>query len=136
MFEFAAPLGGVGQVAVVAERDFAFVAVDHDRLSVEQRFVACGGVARVTDGEIAGKRIQDSRGEDFFDFTHGAVEIELASVAGDDAGGFLAAMLEGVESEVGELGGLFVAEHAEDATVVVEVIVFENGEICRHFGCC
>src|SRR6185369_15097655 len=40
MFEFAAPLGGVGEIAVVAQRDFALVAVDHDRLGVEQRFVS------------------------------------------------------------------------------------------------
>ena len=135
MFELAAPLGGVGEVAVVAERDFALVAVDHDRLRVEQRFVSGGGVARVADGEIAGKICEDRRGEDFFDFAHGAVEMELGAVAGDDAGGFLAAMLERVEAEVGELRGFFVAEDAEDATVVVEVIVFEDGEICRHFGC-
>src|SRR3981189_2621698 len=40
--------------------------------------------------------------EDFFDLAHGAVDVEVVAVAGDDAGGFLAAMLERVEAEVGE----------------------------------
>ena len=55
MLEFAAPFGGVGEVAVVAERDFALVAINHDGLRVEQGFVARGGIARVADGSAAGK---------------------------------------------------------------------------------
>jgi len=51
------------------------------------------------------------------------VEVEFVAIAGDDAGGFLAAMLEGVESEVSEVGRFGMAEDAEDATMVVEVIV-------------
>jgi len=50
MFELAAPLGGVSEVAVVAEGDLALVAIDHDGLGVEESFVAGGGVARVADG--------------------------------------------------------------------------------------
>ena len=40
MLEPAAPLGGVGEVAIVAKRHFTLVAVDHDGLGVEQGFVA------------------------------------------------------------------------------------------------
>ena len=54
MFELAAPFRGVRKVAVVAERHFALVAVDQDRLSIQQRFVACRGIARVPDGEFPG----------------------------------------------------------------------------------
>ena len=49
--------------------------------------------------------------------------IEIGAIAGNDAGGFLAAMLERIEAEVGEVGGFGMAEDAEDATFVVEVIV-------------
>src|SRR6202035_1946359 len=42
-------------------------------------------------------------------------------------------MLEGVQTEIRELGGFLVTEDAEDSTVIVEVIV-ENVEICRHLG--
>ena len=41
--------------------------------------------------------------------------MEAAAVEGDDAGGFLAAMLEGVQSKRGDGGGLGVAEDAEHA---------------------
>src|SRR5512137_494328 len=123
MLEATAPLGGVGEVAVVAEGDFALVAVDHDGLGVEQSFVAGGGVARVADGEAAGELREDAGREDFFDFAHGAMDVELFAVARDDAGGFLAAMLEGIEAEVGEVGGFGMAEDAEDTTLVVEMIV-------------
>ena len=80
MLEFAAPFGGVGQVAVVAQGDFAFIAIDHDGLGVEQGFVAGRGIARVTDRNIARKLGEHGRDEDFFDFPHGAVGVELATV--------------------------------------------------------
>ena len=41
--------------------------------------------------------------------------MEAAAVERDDAGGFLAAMLERVQSECGDGGGLGVAEDAEHA---------------------
>ncbi len=127
MLELAAPLGGVGQIAVVPERHLAFVAVDYDGLGVEQRFVASRGVARVADGQAAGKLGENAWLKNFLDFAHGAVEIEFRAVARDDAGGFLPAMLQGVEAEIGEIRGFGMAKDAEDATVVVEVVV-EDGE--------
>src|SRR5580765_4135505 len=47
VFQLAAPLGGVGKIAVVADGDFAFVAIDQNGLRVEQCFVASSGIARV-----------------------------------------------------------------------------------------
>ena len=83
---------------------------------------------RVADGKRAGK-LGEHAGllENFFDFAHGAVELQFRAVARDDAGGFLAAMLERVEAEIGEVGRLRMTEDAEDATVVVEVVV-----VCGH----
>src|SRR6476646_6826240 len=123
MFKFAAPLGGVGEIAVVAKRDLALVAVDHDRLRVEQSFVSGSGVARVADGEIAGEFFEDRWLEDLLDFAHGSLEIKFATVAGNDAGRFLAAVRESGRAEIGELRGFVVAGYAEYATVIVEVIV-------------
>src|SRR5579864_3026337 len=131
MLELSAPLGGVSEVAVVAERDFALVAVDDDGLGVEQSLVAGGGVARVANGERAGKFCEDTGLEDFFDFAHGAVELELRAVARDNAGGFLAAVLQSVEAEIGEVGGFGMAENAEDPTFVVEVIVEQVNQSCH-----
>ena len=126
MLELAAPVGGVGEVAIVADGDFALIAIDHDGLRVEKGFVAGGGIAGVADGAGAGKFCEDARDKDFLDFAHGAVSVEVVAVAGDDAGGFLAAMLECIEAEVREIGGFGMAEDAEDTTLVVEVVVSES----------
>src|SRR5215831_5692177 len=123
VLESAAMLGGIGQVAVVAESDFALVAIDDDGLRVQQGFIAGSGVARVADGERAGEFCENAGLENFLDFAHGAVELEFGAVARDDAGGFLAAMLERVETEIDEVRRFGMAEDAEDATVVVEVVV-------------
>lgn len=42
---------------------------------------------------------------------------------GDDSGAFLAAVLEGVEGQVGEAGGLGVAVDADDAALLAGLIV-------------
>jgi hypothetical protein len=51
------------------------------------------------------------------------VGVEFVAVAGDDAGGFLAAMLERIEAEIHEFCGFGVTEDSYDAAVVVEVVV-------------
>src|SRR5256885_4387658 len=127
MFKLAAPFGGVGEIAVVAERDFALVAINHDGLRVEKSFIARGRVARVADGGAAGKCVQNIGSENFFDFAHGAVGVEFVAVAGDNAGGFLAAMLESVETEIDELRRFGMAEDSDDAAVVVEAVIL----ICK-----
>ena len=48
------------------------------------------------------------------------------AVAGDDAAGLLAAVLEGVEAEVGEAGRVGVAVDAEDAAVFFGPIIRED----------
>src|SRR5215470_14111856 len=118
VLEAAAMLGSVGEIAVVAESEFAFVAVDDDGLRVEEAFVAGSRVTRVAHGEIAGELCEDRRREDLFDFAHGTVDVEIGAVAGDDAGGLLSAMLEGVEAEISEFGRFGMIEDVEDFTVV------------------
>ena len=49
--------------------------------------------------------------------------MELRAITGDDAGGFLAAMLQRVKTEIDEVRGFGVAEDAEYTTLVVKVIV-------------
>jgi hypothetical protein len=49
--------------------------------------------------------------------------VEFVAVAGNDAGGFLTAMLQRVKAEIDEFCGFGVAEDADDAAVVVEVVV-------------
>src|SRR5271154_259940 len=123
MFEFATPFGGVGEVAVVAQGDFALVAIDHDGLGVEQGFVAGCRVTSMADRNIAWKFGEYGRHENFFYFAHGPVRVQLTAVTGNDAGGFLAAMLQRIKPEIREVGRFRMAEDAEHTTFVVEMIV-------------
>src|SRR3546814_2712159 len=52
-----------------------------------------------------------------------AVSVEVLPVEGDDAGRFLTPVLQGVQAERGQRGGILVAEHAEDPALVVELVV-------------
>jgi len=57
------------------------------------------------------------------------VAVDLTVAGGADAGGFLAAVLEGVEAEIGELGGLGVAVDGDDAAFFVKRIrVAKSGQ--------
>ena len=49
--------------------------------------------------------------------------VEALAVARDDARRLLAAMLERVQAEVGDVRGLGVAVHRDDAALVVEAVV-------------
>ncbi len=86
---------------------------------------ARGGVAHVPDGDGAGERGDRRGGEDLLHQPHRPVDVEAAVVDGGDAGGLLAPVLERVEPEVGEVGGLGVAVHRHHAALVVEVVVVE-----------
>src|SRR6266403_495732 len=131
VLQFAAPVRGVGEIAVVPKRHFALVAVDHDRLRVQQSLVTCGGIARVADSEIAGQIREHWRGKDFFHFTHRAMQMQLRAIAGDDSSRFLAAMLQRVQAKIGQLGSLFMSEHAEYTTFVVKMVVGVS-ELLHH----
>ena len=49
--------------------------------------------------------------------------MEVGAVVGDDAGGLLAAMLQGVQAERGQGRGVLVAEHAEHAALLAQRVV-------------
>src|SRR5580693_4286906 len=133
MLEFAAPLGGIGEIAVVAEGDFALVAIDHDGLRVEKSFIAGGRIARVADRKVSRQLSEHAGLKDFFDVAHGAMQEEICAVARNDACGFLAAMLERIKAQIGEIGGFGMAEYAEHTTLVVKMIVGKSELVC-HFA--
>src|SRR6266542_5747340 len=87
---------------------------------------ARGGVADVADGGSAGQLGEHVGGEDVGDEPHAPVDVERAAVRGHDPGRLLAAVLQGVQPEVGEVGG-FVAlaegPGAEDAALVLHLVV-------------
>jgi hypothetical protein len=111
-------LAGVGQGAVVADGEHLAAVLHHERLGVDQKGGAGGGIAHVADAQMPGEALQDFRLEDLGDQPQAPVGAHPAAVAGDDAAGLLAPVLQGVQAEVGEPGRFGMAVDAEDAAVL------------------
>ena len=107
---------GVRQVAVVRQRERAFAIARENWLRVRDDRRAGGGVARVTDRDVAGETGHDLLAEDVGDESHATMRPgDASSIHRDHASRFLAAMLEAVEPEIREAGGLRNARYADDA---------------------
>ena len=80
----------------------------------------------MADGGGAGEAVDHlAAGEGVADEAEAALGVEAAAVEGDDAGGFLAAMLEGVKAERRDSGGVGVAVDAEDAAFLAERVALQ-----------
>src|SRR5439155_5344953 len=75
------------------------------------------------DGHLADQVVQHVSIENLRDQTHALKLAELPAVTSDDAGAFLPAVLEGVETVVGQLGGVRVTVDAEHATVMFGILL-------------
>jgi hypothetical protein len=115
LFQPRLDLQRVGQIAVVGDGDGPVDVAEDQGLGVLEVAGAGRGVAHVTDGGLAGQALELGLGEDLGDQPHPDVGLELAPPGGHDAGGLLAAVLEGEEAEVGQLRGLRMVGDAEDA---------------------
>ena len=120
-FQLVAQDGGVDQVAVVRDRDLAADAIDHERLRVFDRARAGRGITGVPDRARAFQPLQLGLAEDLRDQAHVVVDQKRSAgpVAGDDAGAFLAAMLQREKPVVGEHRGVRMAEDGEEAALVL-----------------
>ena len=120
---------GVGEVAVVAERELLGGAVPVHRLGVAPRARARGAVAGVADGKVARERHEGAVVEDVGHQAHVLHHGEGVAVGHRHAGRLLAAVLQGVETQVGEVGDpLAGGEHPEDATGLPGVAVAHGGQ--------
>ena len=62
---------------------------------------------------------------------HAVVREKSAVVAGDQAGAFLAAVLQCVQAVIGQFSGVRAAENAENAAVMFGVVVLVFHRACR-----
>ncbi|GCC49131.1 hypothetical protein chiPu_0033490, partial [Chiloscyllium punctatum] len=130
LHQLAAQGQAVGQVAVVADREPAGIELGEQRLHVAQARAAGRGIADVADRGAAGQTIDHlTAGEGVADQAEAAFTVEAAAVERDDAGGFLAAVLQSVQAERGDRGGLGVAEDAEHAAFLAERVAIEIGVV-------
>ncbi len=114
--QFAAQRQPVGEIAVVADRKAAGIELGEQRLHVAQDGLAGGGIADMADRGIAGQALDHlAARKGVADQAEPAFGMKPVAVERDDAGGLLAAVLQGVQSERGDGGGVGVAEDAEHA---------------------
>ena len=112
-------LTGVGEVAVVGQGEGGAGRRAEHRLGVLPGGGALGGVADVADGDVAGEVGQGLVVEDLGDQAEVLVDEDLGAVGGGDAGRLLAAVLEGVQAEVGQAGDLLAGgPDAEDTALL------------------
>ena len=126
--ELGGQLGGVDEVAVVAERELAVADAAEHRLGVAPRARAGGRVAGVADGEVAGERGQRAVVEHVGHEAHVLDDGDVLAVADRHARRLLAPVLQGVEAEVGQVGDrLARGVHAEDAARLLRRVVPVSG---------
>src|SRR2546429_9854487 len=85
----------------------------------------------MADGHAADKGVKFVAVKNLRHQSHADMLAELPAVAGDDARAFLAAMLEGVQAVVRQLGGIRVAVNAEHAAVVSGVVLHATSSLVR-----
>ena len=135
-------LAGVGEVAVVGQGEGGAGRRAEHRLGVLPGGGPLSGIADVADGDVAGEVGQGLVVEDLGDQAEVLIDEDLGAVGGGDAGRLLAAVLEGVEAEVGQAGDLLAGRpHAEDAALLsrrglelVGVVVGQGGQAGRAHG--
>ena len=126
--------GAVDQIAVVPQGNSgAGRGVAEHRLGVLPGGLAAGGVPAVPDGDVALHRGQRLLVEDLADQTEILEHQHLRSVGDGDARGLLAAMLQGVEAEVGQLGDLFPGgPDSEYTAFFAGRILVGHWQLCGH----
>jgi hypothetical protein len=131
-----ADVPGVGKGAVVADGDALAAVLHHEWLGVDEHGGAGGGVAHVADGQVPRELVQLVGVEDLGHQPQAPVHANPGAIPGDYAAGLLAPVLEGIEAEVSEAGGIGVAVDAEDAAVFAGLVgVSGNGRVVSgHVG--
>ena len=112
----------VDDVAVVADADLAVHAIDQDRLRVRELALAGGRIARVADRDRAGQRRERGLVEDLVDVAHALHDPHALAVGRRDAGALLAAMLQRVEPEIGQLRRFRVSVDSEHPAFILELV--------------
>ena len=109
----------------MGERDRADVRRGAERLRVDERAAARGRIAHVADRVAALELLEDPLVEHVGDQPHAAVHClrPVRARVRDDPRALLAAVLERVEPEIGELCGLGRTVDADHAALVVEAVV-------------
>ena len=119
----------VGEIAVVGDGEAAGIDVGIERLHVLERRLAGRRVAVVADRHGALEAVDDAGlVEVVADEAEVALGVELLAVVADDAGSFLAAVLQRVQAESGDGRGIGVPKNTEDPAFLAESVVAHPGK--------
>ena len=114
----------VGEVAVVRDAKPADGEVGEERLDVAHFGGALRGIAVVADGRPPRERVDHlARGKYIADQPERPVRMKERAVGADDAGRFLAPVLQRVQAERGMGGCVGVPEDAEDPALLPQFVV-------------
>ena len=113
----------VGQIAVVGDCEAPGLELGEQRLDIAQHGVAGRRIANVADRlsarqSVDGRRIR----EVIANQPLSALRVEPHPVVSDDAGGLLAAMLQGMQPERGNGGGVRMVKDTEDAALLAQPV--------------
>src|SRR6202171_5700919 len=128
LFQITPQLLGIDQVAVVRDGDLTGGGARHHRLRVGEDGLPRRRVAGVADGRRAGQAGDGSLVEDVGDQAHGLVQVDGLAVPAGDAGRLLPAVLQRVDAEIAQVRRLGVGVDAENAALVVKLIVADERE--------
>ena len=122
-----AQLDRVGEVAVVGQGERARGGGAQRRLGVAPHVRAGRRVADVAQGDVAAQALEGLLGEHLRDEALILVHEDLLAIRRRNTGALLAAVLQGVEGEVGQAGNILArGPYSEDPAVIVRVIVSEE----------
>ena len=105
-------------------REAAEFEIRVQRLNIAQHRVAGGGIAVMADGDAARQPVDHRLVAEIVPHrAQAAMGVEFVAVKGDDARRFLAAVLQGVQTQGGHGGGVGYVPDAEHAAFLVEGVV-------------
>jgi hypothetical protein len=101
----------------VSKGETAAGVTNAERLGIDEHGRASGGITHVSNTKMSFQTGEDILAKDLTHKSHTLVMAHQSAVGNADAGAFLAPVLEGIKTEVGEAGSVFVSINAEDAAL-------------------
>ena len=116
----------INQVAIVGDGEAAAGVSNAERLSVDEHGRAGGGIAYVSNTEMALQASKDIFVENFAHKPHALMMPPQSTITNADAGTLLAPVLKGIKAEIGKTGGVLVSINGEDTALFLWSPVRDN----------
>jgi hypothetical protein len=133
--KLAAKREPVGQVAVMANGESTAFKLGEQGLDVAKDCFTCCGIAHMADGRRAGEAVNDlASRKAFANKPLATFGMKSLAVEGNDAGRFLAAMLQGMQAQRRDGSCIRVSDDAKDPTFLAQPITIDVKDVGRVEG--